>query len=114
MRKFTIEIEAQTEGDAEDALNRVKDAILSGYVMAPWNSDGEGSGYGFSSEGDFNDAFIHGHDDDDDVTDQPPSARRSMSSSRRHTNRPKAENMLLDRIVAKICKPITAKTAPKP
>lgn len=94
MRKFTITIEAKTEEDADYILSRIRDAILEGYTMAPWSPDGEGSGYNFSSEGYF----------DDDPFIQ---ARRSTSNSRRRTNRPKAENMLLDRIVAKICKPIS-------
>ena len=53
MKSYTIEIKAKTESDAELALDEVRKAIAKGYVMAPWNSDGYGSGYSFTSTGDF-------------------------------------------------------------
>lgn len=66
MRKFTIEIEVETKQDAENVLNLVKDAILSGSTMAPWDSDEKGNGYGFVSEGDF-EAPVDFYDDDDTI-----------------------------------------------
>jgi len=55
MRTYTIEITAKTPGDAEVALEEVRNAISQGAGTAPWTEDEDDNGYGFTSEGEFDD-----------------------------------------------------------
>ncbi len=56
MRTYTIEITARTPGDAEVALEQIRDAIGQGYMAAPWTEDEDDNGYSFSSDGEFDDS----------------------------------------------------------